>query len=96
MSDQPVSRPLPTHRTTQTRTRTFKSWVGFEPTITASQGAKTVHVLDRAATVISKNIEYIKVIFKLLSRNFTVPLRNGPDKCLMLGIQRLVAMDTDI
>jgi hypothetical protein len=39
-SDQPVARPLPTHRTTQTRNkRTHKHpclWVGFEPTITAS------------------------------------------------------------
>jgi hypothetical protein len=27
--------------------------VGFEPTITASERAKTVHALDRSATVIS-------------------------------------------
>jgi hypothetical protein len=26
-------------------------WVGFEPTIPASERAKTVHALDRAATV---------------------------------------------
>jgi hypothetical protein len=26
-------------------------WVGFEPTIPAFERAKTVHVLDRAATV---------------------------------------------
>jgi hypothetical protein len=26
-------------------------WVGFEPTIPASERAKTVHTLDRAATV---------------------------------------------
>jgi hypothetical protein len=53
--DQPVARPLPTHRTIQTqnkRTRTFMPWVGFELTIPAFGRAKTVHALDRAATVI--------------------------------------------
>jgi hypothetical protein len=29
--------------------------VGFEPTIPAFEGAKTVHALDRAATVIDKS-----------------------------------------
>jgi hypothetical protein len=45
-SDQPVARPLPTHRTTQTqnkRTQSSVPWVGFEPTIPAFEGAKTVH-----------------------------------------------------
>jgi hypothetical protein len=54
-SDQPVARPLPTHRTTQTqnkRTQTSIPWMRFEPTIPAFEGAKTVHALDRAATVI--------------------------------------------
>jgi hypothetical protein len=60
MSDQPVARTLPTHRTTQTQkkthtTRTSMPSVGFEPTISAFERAKTVHVLDRAATVIGKN-----------------------------------------
>jgi hypothetical protein len=53
--DQPNARPLPTHRTTQThnkRTQIFMSWVGFEPTIPAFERTNTVHVLDRAATVI--------------------------------------------
>jgi hypothetical protein len=52
MSDQPVARPLPTHRTTQTqnkRTQTSMPWVGFEHTIPAFERAKTVHALDRAA-----------------------------------------------
>jgi hypothetical protein len=43
--DQPVARPLPTHRTTQ---------VGFEPTIPSFERAKMVDPLDRAATVISR------------------------------------------
>jgi hypothetical protein len=30
--------------------------VGFEPTITASERAKTVHALDFAATVIGRNM----------------------------------------
>jgi hypothetical protein len=53
--DQPVARQLPTHRTTQTQnkcTRTFMPQVGFETTIAAFERAKTVHALDRAATVI--------------------------------------------
>jgi hypothetical protein len=54
--DQPVVRPLPTHRTTQTqnkRTQTSMPRVGFEPTAPVFERAKTVHALDRAATVIS-------------------------------------------
>jgi hypothetical protein len=52
---QPVARPLPTHRTTQTqnkRTQTSMPRVGFEPTIPVFERAKTVHALDGAATVI--------------------------------------------
>jgi hypothetical protein len=48
---QPVARPLPTHRTTQTQnkgTQTSMPWVGFEPMISVFERAKTVH----AATVI--------------------------------------------
>jgi hypothetical protein len=33
-------------------------WVGFEPTIPASKRAKTVHVLDRAATVTGNDTFY--------------------------------------
>jgi hypothetical protein len=54
-SDQPITRPLPAHRTTQTqnkRTQTFMSRVGFGPTIPVSERAKTVHTLDHSATVI--------------------------------------------
>jgi hypothetical protein len=53
--DQPVARPLPTHRTTQTqnkRTQTSMPQVGFESTIPVFERAKTVHTLDRGATVI--------------------------------------------
>jgi hypothetical protein len=56
-SDQPVARPLPTHRTTQTqnkRTQTSMPWVVFEPMIPAFERAKTVNVFYRAATVIGK------------------------------------------
>jgi hypothetical protein len=41
-SDQPVARPLPEHRTTQTQTK---------PTNLVSELRKTVHALDRSATV---------------------------------------------
>jgi hypothetical protein len=54
--DQSVARSLPTHRTTQTQNKhtiqTSMPWVGFEPMIPAFERAKTVHALDRAATVI--------------------------------------------
>jgi hypothetical protein len=53
--DQPVSRELPAHRTTQTRnkrTQTSMPQVRFEPTIPVFERAKTVHALDHAATVI--------------------------------------------
>jgi hypothetical protein len=56
--DQPVARSLHTHRTTQTQNkRTYLSMprVGFESTIPAFERAKTVHALDRAATLIGIN-----------------------------------------
>jgi hypothetical protein len=59
--DQPVSRPLPTH-TTQTRnkrTETSMHRVGFEPTIPAFEGAKTVHALGRAAAVICFRLHHV-------------------------------------
>jgi uncharacterized membrane protein len=53
--DQPVSRPLSTHRRTQTqnkRTQTFMPRVWFKPTTPVFERVKTVHALARAATVI--------------------------------------------
>jgi hypothetical protein len=53
--DQLVTRPLPTHTTTQTlnkRTHISMPLVRFEPTFPVSEQAKTVHALDRAAAVI--------------------------------------------
>jgi hypothetical protein len=53
--DQPVSRPLHTHRTTQTQNKfiqTSMPRVGFEPIIPVFERAKTVHTLDRAVIVI--------------------------------------------
>jgi hypothetical protein len=50
--DQPVARPLPIHRTTQTqnkRTQTSIPRVGFESATPLFEGAKTVHALDCAA-----------------------------------------------
>jgi hypothetical protein len=52
-----VARPLSTYRTTRTqnkRTQTYMPLVGFEPTVPVFERAKTVHVLDRAATVIGE------------------------------------------
>jgi hypothetical protein len=53
--DQPVARPLLTHRTSQTqnkRTQTSMSRVGFEPTIPVFEQGKTVHALDSAPGMI--------------------------------------------
>jgi hypothetical protein len=54
--DQPIARPLPTHRTTQTqnkRIQTSMRRVEFEPTVPAFQRVKIFHALDRAVTLIS-------------------------------------------
>jgi hypothetical protein len=69
--DQPVARPLPTHRTTQTqnkRTQTSMPWVGFEPTIPEFEWTKTVYGLDHAAIVISKSGSTDSYNFNLSSR----------------------------
>jgi hypothetical protein len=53
--DQAVARPLPTHieqHKHRIEAQTSMPWVGFEPTIPAFEQAKTVHALDREATVI--------------------------------------------
>jgi hypothetical protein len=63
MGDQPVAKPLPTHRTTQTQnkcTQTSVPLVEFEPTIPMFERAKTVHALDRAATVFGAIIVSLK------------------------------------
>jgi hypothetical protein len=55
--DQPLARPLPTYRTTQTeneRTYTSMPQVGFKPTILVFERGKTVHALGRAAAVFGK------------------------------------------
>jgi hypothetical protein len=62
--DQPVARPLPTHRTTQTqnrRTQTSMPQTGFEPTIPVFERSKSVHALDRAAYFIGIYI-YIYIL----------------------------------
>jgi hypothetical protein len=53
--DQPLARSLPTHRATQTQNKSSQTtmpWEEFDPTIPMLERAKTVHVLDHAATVI--------------------------------------------
>jgi hypothetical protein len=64
------SQGLPVHKHRKTHTYTHKHqtsmpWVGLEPTIPASERAKTVHVLDRSATVTGQFIYYI---LKMLSQ----------------------------
>jgi hypothetical protein len=55
MSDQPVARPLPANRTTQTqnkRAHTSMPQVGFGPTIPVFEQATIVHTLDKTVTMI--------------------------------------------
>jgi hypothetical protein len=55
--DQPVARPQPTYRTTQTQnkgTQTSIPRVGFEPATPVFERVKLVHALNRAGTVIGK------------------------------------------
>jgi hypothetical protein len=57
--DQPITRPLPTHRTTHKknkRTETSMPRVGFEPMILVFEREKTIHALDRMATVIGSSM----------------------------------------
>jgi hypothetical protein len=64
--DQPFARPLPAHRTALTqnkRTQTSMPQEGLEYTIPVFERAKTVHALDRAATVIGIKITYSVQIF---------------------------------
>jgi hypothetical protein len=59
MGDQPVSKLLSTHRTTQRQNKcsqTSMPRVEFESTIPVFQRTKTIHALDRAATVIGESV----------------------------------------
>jgi hypothetical protein len=61
MGDQSVARQLPAHRRAQTQnksTQTSVPQVAFEPTIPVFERAKTVHALDRAATVTGTLLHY--------------------------------------
>jgi hypothetical protein len=54
--DQPIARPLPIHRTTQTqnkRKQTSMSQVRFKPTTPVFERTKTVHALDGSAMAAS-------------------------------------------
>jgi hypothetical protein len=56
MHDQHVTRPLPTHRITQTQNKGGQASmprVGFEPTFPEFERAKTFCTIDRVSTVIS-------------------------------------------
>jgi hypothetical protein len=59
--DQPLARPLPTHRRTQTQnkhTQISMPPVGFESTVSVLDRTKIVRALDRAATVFDYLISY--------------------------------------
>jgi hypothetical protein len=50
--DQPVARPLPAHRTSQTQNKRTDIHAGFQPTIPVFEQAKTIHASDRVASLI--------------------------------------------
>jgi hypothetical protein len=108
MGDQPVARPLPAHRTIRTqnkRTQTSMPWVEFEPTIPMLERAKTVHALNRAATVIGwtmelsklnrKELRWARGLFtghcRLKGHHFELGLTTNPTyvKCLKKGRNEL-------
>jgi hypothetical protein len=60
MGDQHVARPVPTHKH-----QTSMPWEEFEPTIPASERAKTVHALDRSATVTGELRPLSELVIKL-------------------------------
>jgi hypothetical protein len=76
-SDQPIARPLPTYRRTQTQNkRTHKHqclWVRSELTVSAFERAKTVHALDRAATAIGLHIPVTAYLNKNQHNRFPLP-----------------------
>jgi hypothetical protein len=53
--DQPIARPLPAHRTSQTQNKRIQTsipQVGFEPANPVFEPSKTVRALDYVTTVI--------------------------------------------
>jgi hypothetical protein len=69
--DKPVARSLPAHtgqHKQNKRTQTFMPQVGFEPTIPVFERVKTVHVLDRAAIMISIIKKYLHIFLGSYSR----------------------------
>jgi hypothetical protein len=66
-SDQLVARPLPKYRTRQTQNKrihipNIHALCGVEPTIPASERAKTLHTLGRSATVTGSTKDYSQLI----------------------------------
>jgi hypothetical protein len=79
--DQPVARPLPTHKpiyTQLTRSHKSMSLVGFEPTIPVFKQAKTVHALESAATVIGRSTPWTgdQPVARLLPTHRTIQTQN--------------------
>jgi hypothetical protein len=79
MGDQPVARPLPTHRITQTQDKHRHPCLEWDsnPRFQCSMGGKTVHALDRAATAIGRldNGVTSAIAFVYTVTNVQVPLK---------------------
>jgi hypothetical protein len=68
-----VARPLPVHKHRKTRAHSHihththsMPWVGFEPTVPASERAKTMHALDGSATVTGLSVSVPKLIWSFM------------------------------
>jgi hypothetical protein len=77
-----------THTHTHTHTHQISMpWLGFEPTIPASKRVKTVHALDRAATVTGPTCYYPRIIGWIVeSTNSLVKHHNKHDISLNITI----------
>jgi hypothetical protein len=84
---QPVARPLPVRRTTQTQnklTQTSMSWLGFEPAIPAFERPKTVHGLDRSTTVMGSGL-YSSCMYPYIVR-FVPCFMSNTAECILADV----------
>jgi hypothetical protein len=79
-ADQSVTRPLPTHRTTQTQNKGAQismPRVRFEPMTPVFERAKTLHALDRVTTVIGfKRSKQLKIEMRFEAQNVGSSMRH--------------------
>jgi hypothetical protein len=74
-------------------------WVGFEPTIPAFERVKTVHALDRTATVTARihiaQPEFEQAVSGLNVRNFTAVLTRSGGRSVIIMVLVAVRIEID-